>query len=257
MPVLLNKVVISTWDSAYENTLEIVNSMSSQSVTIVDSTENGLFQNGIKSRNIFFDQLEASIDSLQNEEYLTYVSGDVSTNSWVEYIDQVEDVLQRVKLWVYSPYLTFEGYPREVSTIGIFPEITGVDYGCITDGIVFTLHRDLALELKKFMVFARLSGEFQVGWGLDWIWCTLAIYTNKAILRDSRTLLLHPKSTSYDTSLALEEFRVIQGLFIEFATKEKYNVVRIRKIQHAINERIKGNRKYLDLDKFYLEPISL
>ena len=256
MPVLLNKVVISTWDSAYENTLEIVNSMSSQSVTIVDSTENGLFQNGIKSRNIFFDQLEASIDSLQNEEYLTYVSGDVSTNSWVEYIDQVEDVLQRVKPWVYSPYLTFEGYPREVSTIGIFPEITGVDYGCITDGIVFTLHRDLALELKKFMGFARLSGEFQVGWGLDWIWCTLAIYENKKILRDSRIPLLHPRSTSYDTVHALEEFRVIQELFIKFATKENKDLIKIRRIQHSINERIKGNLKFYALDKFYSESIS-
>jgi hypothetical protein len=255
MPVSLNKVVISTWDSALKNTLEIVNSITTHKITIIDSTKFGLFQDGIKSQNIFFNQIEASINSLNEEEYLTYISGDVSTVSWDKYIDHLDHILQKLKPWVYSPYITFEGYPREVSAIGIFEGEVGIDYGCITDGIVFTLHRNLALELLRFMTFARSSADFQVGWGLDWIWSILSIYANKAILRDSHISLLHPKSTSYDSALALEEFRVIQELFFEFAAKEKYDLIKIRKIQYSINERIRGNEKYFTLDKLYLGSI--
>ena len=253
MPASLNKVVISTWDNAYVNSLEIVNSMGNSNFTLLDSTKVGVFEGGIKSQNIFFDQIEASINSLADEEYLTYISGDVSTVSWTKYIDRVEDVIRGLKPWVYSPYLTFEGYPREVSSIGKLENSDGLEYGCITDGIVFTIHRKLALELLNFITFARKSGNFKVGWGLDWIWCTLCIYEGKVILRDSSIPLLHPKSTSYDTELALGEFKVIQELFIEFATKEKYDLIRIRRIQHSINERIKGNKKYFTLDKFYLD----
>jgi hypothetical protein len=83
----------------------------------------------------------------------------------------------------------------------------------------------------------------------------LCIYEGKIILRDSSIPLLHPKSTSYDTELALEEFKVIQELFIEFATKENYDLIRIRRIQHSINERIKGNQKYYTIEKFYLDAI--
>jgi len=255
MPASLNKVVISTWDNAHENTLEIVNSMGNRSYTVIDSTHDGLFPNGIESQNIFFNQVEASINSLDNEEYLTYISGDVSTTSWINYLNRVEDVIRNQMPWVYSPYLTSEEYPREVSSIGKLENSDSLDYGCITDGIVFTIHRKLALELLKFMTFARKSGSFKVGWGLDWIWCTLCIYEGKIILRDSSIPLLHPKSTSYDTELALEEFKVIQELFIEFATKENYDLIRIRRIQHSINERIKGNQKYYTIEKFYLDAI--
>lgn len=251
MPASLNKVVISTWDGAYENTLQIIKSITVHKFTIIDSTKPGMFQDGIKSENIFFNQIEASINSLDEEEYLTYISGDVSTVSWNQYINHLENTLQKLKPWVYSPYITFEGYPREVSSIGIFEGEDGIDYGCITDGIVFTLHRNLALELLRFMTFARASAVFQVGWGLDWIWSILSIYANKAILRDSHIALLHPKSTSYDSALAKKEFRVIQELFFEFAAKEKYNLIKIRKIQYSINERIQGNKKYFTLDKFY------
>jgi hypothetical protein len=253
MPTMLNKVVVSTWDGAYTNTLEIVNSISSRNFTIIDSTDHGMFPNGIKSQNIFIKQIEASINSLNDEEYLTYISGDVSTVSWNKYIDQVEDIILNQKPWVYSPYLTFEEYPREFSSIGSLENMAGVDYGCITDGIVFTLHRDLALELLNFITYAKKTVGFQVGWGLDWIWCTLSIYENKAILRDSRISLLHPKSTSYDSTVALEEFRAIQELFLEFAKKENYDLAKIRKIQYSINERIKGNEKYFAFDKFYEE----
>lgn len=253
MPASLNKVVVSTWDSANQNTIQILEALRHRNISVIDSTQNGLIYLGIKTPNIFFDQVEASLNTLEDEEYLTYISGDVSTNHWGKYIQQLEEVVGEMKPWVYSPYLTFEGYPREVSSIGIHPEKSGIDYGCITDGIVFTLHRDLALELRKFITFAKMSSNFQVGWGLDWIWCTLAIYENKKILRDSRIPLLHPRSTSYDTATALEEFRIIQELFIEFATKENKDLIKIRRIQHSINERIKGNPKFLALDKFYSE----
>jgi hypothetical protein len=251
MTATFNKVVIATWNDAQNNTVEIVKSINAHSFTTIDSTDSGMFQNSIKSQNIFFDQVEAGIKSLDGEQYLTFISGDVSTISWDRYIKHVDDLLRNLKPWVYSPYLTFEGYPREVSSIGDYEGHSGIDYGCITDGIVFSLHRDLALELFKFMTFARMSAQFQVGWGLDWIWCTLTIYSGKAILRDSQIALLHPKTTSYDSALALEEFRVIQELFFEFAAKEKYDLIKIRKIQYSINERIKGNKKYFTLDKFY------
>ena len=256
MPASLNKVVISIWDSAHQNTVQILDALRHHDISVIDSTQSGLIHDGIKSPNIFFDQVEASINTLGDEEYLTYISGDVSTSDWDRYIQQIEEVVGEMKPWVYSPYLTFEGYPREVSSIGSHPEKRGIDYGCITDGIVFTLHRNLALELLEFIKFARMSGTFQVGWGLDWIWCTLAIYENKKILRDSRIPLLHPRSTSYDTVHALEEFRVIQELFIKFATKENKDLIKIRRIQHSINERIKGNLKFYALDKFYSESIS-
>jgi hypothetical protein len=256
VPASLNKVVITTWDSAHQNSLQILDALSHRDFSVIDSTDHGLIQNGIKTRNIFFDQVATSINSLSDEEYLTYVSGDVSTSDWEKYIQQVENVIGTEKPWVYSPYLTFEGYPREVSSIGSYPGNIGIDFGCITDGIVFTLHRTLALELLEFISFAKMSASFQVGWGLDWIWCTLAIYENKKILRDSRIPLLHPKSTSYDTTLALAEFRVMQELLMEYAAREKKDLIKIRRIQHSINERIKGNQKFFTLEKFYPESFS-
>ena len=254
MSASLNKVVISTWDSAQQNTLQILDALSHRNISIIDSTQSGLIHDGITTPNIFLDQLETGIKTLCNEEYLTYISGDVSTIDWEKYIQQIENVVEELEPWVYSPYLTFEGYPREVSSLGSLSGRKGIDLACITDGIVFTLHRNLALKLLEFIEFAKKSYSYQVGWGLDWIWCTLAIYENKKILRDSRISLLHPKSTSYDTNFALEEFRIIQEAFIEFATMKNKDLIKIRRIQYSINERIKGNEKFFAVDKFYTEP---
>ena len=138
-----------------------------------------------------------------------------------------------------------------MSSIGKLKNEDSLDYGCITDGIVFTLHRKLAIELHKVMTFARKTSSFTVGWGLDWVWCTLAIYQSKAIIRDSTIPLLHPKSTSYDVVEALAEFKKIQELFMQYVTHEKYDDIKIRKIQYSINERIKGNSNFLTLEKFY------
>ncbi len=254
MSASLNKVVISTWDSAQQNTLQILGALGYRDISIIDSTQSGLIHDGITTPNIFFDQLETGIKTLCNEEYLTYISGDVSTIDWDKYIQQIEKVVEELEPWVYSLYLTVEGYPRAVSSLGSLPGRKGIDLACITDGIVFTLHRDLALKLLEFMEFAKMSCSYQVGWGLDWIWCTLAIYENKKILRDSRISLLHPKSTSYDTIFALEEFRIIQESFIEFAKMENKDLIKIRRIQYSMNERIKGNEKFFAVDKFYKEP---
>ncbi len=53
MHASLDKLVVSTWDSAYVDTLEIASSMGNSKFTLIDSTNAGVFEGGIKSQNIF------------------------------------------------------------------------------------------------------------------------------------------------------------------------------------------------------------
>jgi hypothetical protein len=255
----INLIVLATWDSCLDNSLDIIKQLKNCDIRIIDSTSGSKLVTNYQTPNIFIQQIKKAFSLIDGFEYLTYISGDAITQNWPSFVERQTEVCHNLRPFVYSPYLTFEGYPAEVVSLGTLQEDSYLDLASGTDGIVFTLHREAVLFILDFIEFLELNSRktFQIGWGLDWAWCAFAIHSNKAILRDKKVEMFHPKGTSYNTKLAEEEFREIISLLPKFAATKEFSAIEFNKIIFKMSERGKRNPKYLLPSSIYLrEPVS-
>lgn len=253
MRKLSNQIVVVAWDSCAGNVREIVKQLNDGEVRIVDSTSSGILNNSILTPNIFLEQILQACKLCGEADFLTYISGDAECDNWANYIDRQASVCADRNPFVYSPYLTYEGHPAEVASLGKVPGDSNLDFGSATDGIVFTLHKEVVKVICDFINFldTNTDQKYQVGWGLDWAWNAFSIYSNQAIIRDSKIPIQHPKGTSYDTDFAENEFRQIIHQFPKFLESKGISATEINKIIYKMSERAKGNPKYSKIADFY------
>lgn len=252
-----HKVVIVAWDEVAENVSDIYNELSDFSPVIINSTSNRIFENQVKVPNIFYNQISTAFGLVKDDDYLTYISGDVSTENWPTYLNRVIDVCDRFQPYVYSPYITYEGYPSEFVSLSNLKCDKSIDLAVMTDGIQFSLNSEIVQSMSEFIDFIRSSSsyEFSVGWGLDWAWNLLALVSDKPILRDSFIKVLHPRSTSYSRDTAKKEFDIIIELLMRFFEYKYGSKIKINKLLYAVSERIKLNSNFANPRKFYSDEL--
>lgn len=247
-------VAIAIWDNCLDSSVKTSEALAAAGIKVVtiNSSSHDVAGISIKSPNIFIEQVKNAIWSCPVGNYFTYISGDVNSAQWGTYFQRLDQTIVTIDPFVYAPYLTSEGYPREYAQLAGDLPILHLDIACMTDGIVFSLHPTIVQELKNFFTFLDTQAtNFSVGWGLDWIWCLLAIHYQKYIIRDVEISLTHPTGTSYDKSKAKEEFHQVINYFLDYRKLLDGSDIQFRKHIFMINERLKSNPKYLQAEAFF------
>ena len=248
-------VAIALWDSSLLTASQTIDALATSGIDVItiNSSLKRAIGTDISSPNIFIEQVKKAVRSCPEGDYFfTYISGDVSSSNWGSYIQRLTQVITALDPFVYAPYLTSEGYPREFVHLTADLESADLDIACMTDGLVFSLHPTIVQELKNFFAYLDAqNARFTVGWGLDWIWCLLAIHHQKYIIRDVAMPLLHPSGTSYDKSQAKEEFHQVINFFLDYRHQLDGSDTQFRKYIYMINERFKNNPKFLQANAFF------
>ena len=79
------------------------------------------------------------------------------------------------------------------------------------------MKRELAIRMQDFMATLYDSLDLysmRSGWGLDYVWCTIAKINNKLALRDDEYFIHHPQGSSYDHEGARKEMSMIIRHFL-------------------------------------------
>jgi len=82
--------------------------------------------------------------------------------------------------------------------------------------------REMASYMQAFYNWSVETGTIDFstmrsGWGLDHIYCSLAIYLNKVVYRDRSITIYHPVGKTYDMDVAIQEFYKTMKAFLQFA----------------------------------------
>ena len=254
---LLPEIVICVWDSCFDNAKHIESQLLKFNPIIIDSTSNSNFNSEHKSRNIFIEQLNKALILSNPSKYVIYISGDAVMENWDELIDRTNDVFNKEKPFVYSPYITFEGYPSEKVKLQAQLADEKLELGVMTDGIVFALSKETCEFIRMFTnyLLAKSTHSYKVGWGLDWSWSIFSILNKKLIVRDKKLRIYHPKSTSYSTDVARSELSLILQELSSFIEQFGFSRIQTNRVIYAISERLKSNPKYLSTEAFYAKEI--
>jgi hypothetical protein len=127
-----------------------------------------------------------------------------------------------------------------------------------TNGIHFSLSRELALFLKKYMDWAvdakkLLIPEMTSGWGIDTVFCATAIYRNKKIYRDVSFTAFHPETSSTEDGVGNQEVAIILDSFRDFCEIEGINSQVIKSIYEIAYKKARERSNYkVDIKNLYL-----
>jgi hypothetical protein len=248
-------IAISAWDSSVENVEKIEMQLETLNPTVINSTTSYRFRNQVTCPNIFIKQVIHALEKRLNGETLLFISGDAISNNWLNLVERIDYIFGNDGIGVYSPYITYEGYPSEKVMLSKSFSDSDLDLGVMTDGIVFALNPAIANFTHRFTLYLseNFRNTFEVGWGIDWAWCAYAILCGQAIIRDKHFPVLHPQGTSYSPVTAEEEFRKIVRLLPEFLETEGFSLAEANKVLYGMSERLRGSKKYLQWKAFYSE----
>lgn len=254
---------IVNWNEVYDNVLEI------ESTFIKNNIPHKIINSGprVQDRwmNVgdirFYRQLYTAVkDFDRSYEYMFWLAGDVSYDSWDQFIKRADGVVSGYNTWAYAPHLTHEPWHEGSSRITSLDSDKELLLSIQTDGIAVVLHRDIVNMLEKY--FDYLSSKTDIteltsGWGMDMIWSSYAIYNNKLILRDKRCILNHPAGSSYNHDKASKELKIILDMFYDFCDENNIDSKEIREIHSKIYGRMQHNESCMNIEAFYKTPVQV
>ena len=207
---------IVCWDEVHENVKQIESRFKETSYpyAIINSgnqTSDGWHNVGdIRYYRQFYYAL-SNFDF--NYDYMGFICGDVSYWNWAGFLDRFNSVINSYQnISLYAPHLTNEPWTEDSSCIGKVPTEDKLLISIQTDGIALYIHREVVQILLDY--FKYLESKIDIatitsGWGMDMIWCSIAIANNGWILRDNEHILNHPAGSSYNHSKASAELELV------------------------------------------------
>jgi len=170
----------------------------------------------------FYRQLYAAVkDFDRSYEYMFWLCGDVSSDNWMQFINRAQQVTSMYDVWAYAPHLTNEPWGQNSCKLKE-SDFDKVDMTTLTSG-----------------------------WGMDMIWCSDIINSNKLILRDTKYVLNHPAGSSYDHSVASKELSLILDHFYDFSEKYEMHNKELRNIAGKIYGRMQHLEDCMTVESFY------
>lgn len=210
------KTYIVTWNNVVSGLDDITNQIDNYEVINSDAPEKDGWHN--LGLIWYYNQFKYAIDHFINntqDETFCFITGDISSDHFSDIYAKAQLLLSDDNVWLYSPHLSNEPWTKNVCFIEDYSNNSYIS--CQTEGIFFFMKRELAIKMKDFM--DTLSNSLDLysmksGWGVDYVWCTIAKINNKLALRDDEYFVHHPQGSFYDHTVAKKEMSMIVRHFL-------------------------------------------
>jgi hypothetical protein len=205
------KTYIVTWNNVVSGLEDITNQIDNYEVINSDAPEKDGWHN--LGLIWYYNQFKYAIDHFINntqDETFCFITGDIGSNHFSDIYSKAQLLLSDEKVWLYSPHLSNEPWTKDLCFIEDYSNSSYIS--CQTEGIFFFMKRELAIRMQDFMATLYDSLDLysmRSGWGLDYVWCTIAKINNKLALRDDTYFVHHPAGSSYDHEVARKEMSMI------------------------------------------------
>jgi hypothetical protein len=235
-----SKTYAICWDGSIENCLDIDSQLSKSDLDylIYNVAEQEVDRkNWVRAENVrYYGHVHNALKDFEQTDYDIFVfnAGDPVYSEWVDYTKRLETLMASdSEIYAMAPNMINDLFSQEGSFIAPSNLFEKLDLCTHTNGIHFALSRELALFLKKYMDWAVDSGilripEMTSGWGIDTVFCAIAVYKNKKIYRDISLTAFHPDTSSTMDEVGNKEVAIILESFKEFC---KINDIDADKIQ--------------------------
>jgi hypothetical protein len=210
------KTYLVTWNNVISGLDDITNQIDNYEVINSDAPEKDGWHN--LGLIWYYNQFKYAIDHFINntqDETFCFITGDISSDHFSDIYNKAQLLLSDDNVWLYSPHLSNEPWTKNVCFIEDYSNNSYIS--CQTEGIFFFMKRELAIKMQNFM--NSLSNSLDLysmksGWGVDYVWCTIAKINNKLALRDDEYFIHHPQGSSYDHTVAKKEMTMIIRHFL-------------------------------------------
>jgi hypothetical protein len=224
-----SKTYIVAWDEAVDNCVNISNQLSSADLSYTvfnvsqttNQTASWQTANDVRYYGHFFNAIK---DFLSTEHSIfIFNAGDIEYDRYGSYTKHIEKLFaDNSNLAVFSPNSTNDIYSGPRSLIEQSSKYPELYLSTNTDGTYTSMTREMAGYMNDFYDWSKRTdaidfSTMRSGWGLDHVYCSLAIYLNKIVYRDSATIVYHPVGKTYDMDVAIQEFYKTMKAFLQFA----------------------------------------
>jgi hypothetical protein len=260
-----SKTYAICWDGSINNCLEIDDQLSKSDLdyliyNVAKKEVNR--KNWVRAENVrYYGHVHNALKDFEQTNYDIFVfnAGDPVYSDWVGYTKRVETLMSiDPKIDAIAPNMINDLFSNEGSFISKSRLHKNLDLCTHTNGIHFSLSRELALFLKKYMDWAvdakkLLIPEMTSGWGIDTVFCATAIYRNKKIYRDVSITVFHPNTSSTDNAVGNKEVAVVLDSFKDFCEIEGINSEAIKSIYEIAYKKARERSNYIvDIKNLYL-----
>lgn len=261
------------YDEAIENCLDISRQLAEGGIahkifnvsSIPNQNENWESTEDRRYYGHFFSAIQ---DFLTTDlEVFIFNAGDIQYDKYADYTSRIEALYQEnPDLFVFAPDFTNSPYSGWGSYIAASVKYPEMYLSTNTDGLYVSMRRETAEYMNSFYEWCLDTGEvdfstMRSGWGLDHSYCSLAIYLDKVIYRDSSVVMFHPLSTSssYAYEVGVEEFYVTMRAFLKFAEQALgLDAERLKEITNITLSKIKDTHlSALSVEAIYANPVKI
>jgi hypothetical protein len=244
------------WDDYRDNCIDIENQFKSAGLklSVLNSGTPKDGWNNLGDIRYYRQFYYALKDFNQSNDYLLFICGDVSYDSWKDVMHRANDVLSKYKnVYAYATQFTHDAWGFNSTNIKISELDSNLSIATCTNGTMMFIHRDIVNEMLAFFDYFqdKYGWEGMVsGWAIDIIYASVSIGKGKIILRDSKHILTHPVGSSYTNEKAGSETGLVFKAFTEFSSI--YD-----EIINKIHLRFNRDPQYMDLLSFYSNEFDL
>jgi hypothetical protein len=263
-----SKTYAICWDGSIDNCLDIDNQLSTSDLDYLIynvakqevDRKNWLKAEDIRYYGHFYNALKDFAET--DYEIFIFNAGDPVYSDWVGYTKRVEKLMSMdPDIYAIVPQTINDLFSGEGSFIASSNLFKNLDLSAHTNGIHVSLSRELALSLKDYMDWAveskiLLIPQMTSGWGIDTVFCAMAVYKNKKIYRDTSLSVFHPTSTSTVDEIGNQEVAIVLDSFKQFCeingldaskVQQIYDIT-YRKVRERANYRINLKELYVNLE---------
>jgi FkbM family methyltransferase len=253
------KTYVVTWGSVHEGLADILSQINNYSVINSDAPEQENWHN--LGMVWYYKQMHFALsDFVENnsEDIFCWLAGDISSQEFKKVYSQARIAFKDKNNAIYAPHVSHEAWSKDAVFLQDYK--SGMAYSSQTDGIFVFMSREHASLIKEYMDYLDSKEDLvsmRSGWGLDYVWCSLAIYNKKYILRDSSVKVIHPPGSSYNHDKANQEMSAVMNRLGEFCDIKNIDKEKVGKICNKISLRMAKRPNTDNLDCFYLDEINI
>lgn len=222
---------IIAWDKALENCLEMDRQLSASGLRYKFfnvSSDKTPRSNWVESEDVryyghFYNALKDFLTS--SSQVFGFNAGDPEYSDYPHIIKKAE-LLLKDSPGIYAPNMAGDFLSEEGVYLQKSKKYPGLYLATQTNGMCVFMDWNAASMTFDFMSWMINSKNIDLssmksGWGLDTAYCLMAMYTNIPIYRDSEIYINHPPGSIYSGSQAGKEMKIIDDMFIEYATSAR------------------------------------
>lgn len=248
----ISKTYVVTWDSVFENTVNIERSLHSSGLDYLILNKSSMsfpHPNWVKAKNTrYYGHFLTALDDFvaTTNEIFIFNAGDSSWPELGRYTRKLENLMKAdTQIGVLSPDQTNDPFTGAGSYLFKSSKHEGLVLSTLTNGILVALSRDVAELMHRYMHSASVDFYTMTsGWGLDYAYCAASYYLGKKVYKDTSVLMKHPTGSGYDYGVAAKEAYAVMDSFVEYCPKEQIDGQKIRSLFEVFMTKVHQKDQY-------------